>query len=185
MSKNIHTSIPLLLCCIGLGAVIEAAHAAVRDCVSNPSTAIGSVRTSASFSSAQNSGDYRVQEYRWDPILRRKWLTIANCNHPERPTFAILTHGETDDATLDTASSRRNNRILEESSHALSALVRAGDIVRLWRQEANVRIEAAAVSEESGSLGKSVRVRLVQVANPVEQQLIGVIRGPADVELQR
>jgi hypothetical protein len=184
MRRNIRTSIPLLLCCIGLGAVI-AAHAAVRDCVSNPSTAIGSVRTSASLSSAQNSGDYRVQAYRWDPILLRKWLTIANCNHPERPTFAILAHEENDDLILDTASSRRDNRILEESPHALPALVRAGDIVRLWRQEDNVRIEAIAVSEESGSLGKSVRVRLVQVGNPVEQQFIGVISGPADVELRR
>ena len=41
-------------------------------------------------------------------------------------------------------------------------VVRAGDIVRLWRQESSLRIEVAGVSEESGGLGKTIRVRLLR-----------------------
>ena len=40
-------------------------------------------------------------------------------------------------------------------------VVRAGDVVRLWSREEDVRIEVAAMAEESGGLGKTVRVRLM------------------------
>ena len=177
MSKNVRLSITALLFCIGLQvSLINEADAAT--CLNTPDTT-GSTRIGAS-SLAQYSGDYRVQAARWDPILRQRWLTIASCDHPERPTFALLTH-----EVMDRPSFLRDNQILKEGSHAVSPLVRAGDIVRLWRQEDNVRIEVAAVSEESGGLGNAIRVRLVQITNPVVQQFIAVIRGPADVELQR
>ena len=178
MRKNGPLSITALLFCIGLQvSVINKAYAAT--CLNTPNTADSS-RASALSSSAQKGGDYRVQAARWDPILRQRWLTIASCNHPERPPFALLTH-----EVMDRPSFLRDNQILKEGFHAVSPLVRAGDIVRLWRQEDNVRIEVAAVSEESGGLGNTIRVRLVQAPNPMVQQFIAVIRGPADVELQR
>ena len=66
-------------------------------------------------------------------------------------------------------------------------VVRAGDVVRLWRHEGVLRIEVAAVSEESGGLGKTIRVRLLR-RNTDDQSIAklfsGVIRGPLDVEMQ-
>ena len=66
-------------------------------------------------------------------------------------------------------------------------VVRAGDIVRLWRQESFLRIEVAGMSEESGGLGKTIRVRLLRRNTDdqsIPEQFSGVIRGPSDVEMQ-
>jgi hypothetical protein len=67
-------------------------------------------------------------------------------------------------------------------------VVRAGDVVRLWSREDAVRIELAAMAEENGGLGKTVRVRLMPrntLGQQPEEQLLGVVRGPHDVEMQR
>ena len=63
-------------------------------------------------------------------------------------------------------------------------LADAGEVVRLWRQEDNLRIEVTAMSEENGGLGKAIRVRLMG-GGSAEQQFIGIVRGVADVEMQR
>jgi hypothetical protein len=54
-------------------------------------------------------------------------------------------------------------------------------------QEGVLRIEAAGVSEESGGLGKTIRVRLLRRNTDdqsIAKQFSGVIRGPLDVEMQ-
>ena len=66
-------------------------------------------------------------------------------------------------------------------------MVRAGDIVRLWRQESLLRIEVSGVAEESGGLGSSIRVRLATGdtnEQSVQERFLGVIRGPWSVEIQ-
>jgi len=118
---------------------------------------------------------------RWDPVLRQRWVTIASCDHPERPAFARQ-------AVLGKGTPRQLDQTPEGDSRELLPVVRAGDIVRLWRQEDHLRIEVAAVSVESGSLGKSVHVRLMRANaadQQVEQQFVGLVRGPADVEMSR
>jgi hypothetical protein len=65
--------------------------------------------------------------------------------------------------------------------------VRAGDIVMLWKQENLLRIEVTGISEESGSLGKTIRVRLLRRTTDdqfAQEQFSGIIRGPSDVEMQ-
>ncbi len=58
--------------------------------------------------------------------------------------------------------------------------------VRLWRNETNVHMETAAVSEESGDVGDRVRLRLVtrQDSGDVVRYVFGLERGPADVEME-
>jgi flagella basal body P-ring formation protein FlgA len=66
-------------------------------------------------------------------------------------------------------------------------VVHAGDIVRLWKQEDILRIEVAGVSEESGGLGKTIRVRLLRQntdSQVIPEQFFGIVRGPSDVEMQ-
>ena len=63
-------------------------------------------------------------------------------------------------------------------------VVRAGEVVRLWWQEDNLRIEMTAMSEENGGLGKVIRVRLVG-SDSAERQFVGIVRGVADVEMRR
>jgi flagella basal body P-ring formation protein FlgA len=68
-----------------------------------------------------------------------------------------------------------------------SPVVHVGDLVRLWKQESLLRIEVAGVSEESGSVGKTIRVRLLRSnmdGQTTTEQFSGVVRGPSDVEIQ-
>ncbi|HMH14639.1 MAG TPA: flagella basal body P-ring formation protein FlgA [Edaphobacter sp.] len=113
-----------------------------------------------------------MSEVRWDPVLGQRWAMVASCDHPEQPAFAVQTAGA--------IAGRETARRKDESA----PVVRAGDVVRLWRQEDNLRIEMTGMSEENGGLGKAIRVRLVG-SDAVERQFIGIIRGVADVEMQR
>jgi hypothetical protein len=66
-------------------------------------------------------------------------------------------------------------------------VVRAGDIVRLWKQEDLLRIEVAGIAEESGGLGKTIRVRLLHRSaddQGNQERFSGIVRGPSDVEMQ-
>jgi flagella basal body P-ring formation protein FlgA len=106
---------------------------------------------------------------------------IVSCGHPEWPAFAFPANGAISIKTL-----QEGDRSLTESVKT-APVVRAGDIVRLWRQESLLRIEVAGVSEESGGLGNTIRVRLLR-RNPDDQsipeQFSGVVRGPSNVEIQ-
>ncbi len=59
--------------------------------------------------------------------------------------------------------------------------------MRIWRQESFVRIEAEGVAEENGAAGGLIRVRLLKsnTDDPAaREELAGIVRGPANVELQ-
>jgi hypothetical protein len=57
--------------------------------------------------------------------------------------------------------------------------------VQLWKYDRLLRIEVTGISEQSGSLGKKIRVRLVQTDSGVPQQLLGIVRGPSNVEIEQ
>jgi Chaperone for flagella basal body P-ring formation len=156
----------------GLSGFARAATYPVIPCVRLSEVAADSLQLSGLPASAANRGSYHVSEVRWDPVLGQRWAVLASCEHPEQPTFAVLTN----ETIAGKASSPR-----EENS---APVVRAGEVVRLWRQEENLRIEMTAMSEENGGLGKVIRVRLMG-SNSEEQQFIGIVRGVADVEMQR
>jgi hypothetical protein len=105
---------------------------------------------------------------------------IVSCGHPEWPAIALPANG----ATLITTLQERDPSLTESVKTA--PVVHAGDIVRLWRQESLLRMEVAGVSEESGDLGSTIRVRLLR-GNTDDQstseQFSGVIRGPLNVEI--
>jgi hypothetical protein len=56
--------------------------------------------------------------------------------------------------------------------------------VQLWKNDRLLRIEVTGISEQSGSLGKKIRVRIVQTDSGVPQQLLGIVRGPSNVEIE-
>lgn len=121
---------------------------------------------------------YRVASVRWDPVLQQSWATVVNCGHPERPGISLRTK----------EAGQRPAALSAEVHEEQSPLVRAGDVVELWRQEDLLRIEVSGVAEQSGMMGQTIRVRLLrrQGSNQsVEEQFNGVVRGRADVEMQR
>jgi hypothetical protein len=144
-------------------------------CVRTPAAAIRPAGAAA-LPASEGKG-YRVSGVRWDPVLQQSWATIVSCEHPEWPGVSLRVR-ETDHASHGSGVVVREER---------SPLVRAGDIVELWRQEDLLRIEVAGVAEQSGGLGQSIRVRLLRrngSGQSAEEQFSGIVRGPANVEIQ-
>jgi hypothetical protein len=150
-------------------------------CYSTPRMAIDALDASSSFSPALTNDGYRVTRIEADQVLGQRWVMITRCGHPEWPAFALLANG-----AGSLASPREAERSVTEGLRT-APIVRAGDVVRLWRQESFLRIEVAGVSEESGGLGKTIRVRLLHRNTDdqsIPERFFGVVRGPFDVEMQ-
>ena len=182
MGNKFYSRFRVFLCSIAVLCLLGSMPVAWAEsnCASTPGAAVQSSDGEALRSPAAQDKGYRVTSIRWDPVLNQRWATIARCDHPEWPSFSLRA-GET-----NIASRLPGIEIQEE--HAPSApVVRAGDIVHLWRQENMLRIEVMGVAEESGRLGKIIRVRLLRrdTSEPsIEEQFTGIVRGPADVEMQ-
>jgi len=172
--------------CVGIVSLfsllsVSTGSLATTACYSTPRMAVDSTDPSSSSSPVTKDGGYRVTKIELDPVLGRRWALIVRCSHSEWPVFVLPANGVGSHAApLEPA------RSLSEDLKK-SPVVRAGDIVRLWRQENLLRIEVAGVSEESGGLGKTIRVRLLR-RNTDDQsmpaQFSGIVRGPSDVEMQ-
>jgi hypothetical protein len=119
----------------------------------------------------------RATSVHWDPVLHQSWLKTLDCDHPERPAQA------TRDASRVMPPSENDSR-LSEPTGKTSPVVRAGETVRLWSEERNVRIEVAGTAEESGAVGDTIRVRLTQNASAATKpQVLGLVRGAGNVEM--
>jgi hypothetical protein len=163
---------------LNMGALLSAWAA----CYSTPAAALYSMKPGSSLSPSAEDGGYRVTSIESDPISGRRWAMISSCDHPERPAFSLMTGGSDSAAH----SFLREAQIVTDSTK-VAPVVHVGDTVRLWKQEAVLRIELAAVAEENGSLGKSIRVRLLR-RNTDDQstqtEFAGIVRGKLDVEMQ-
>jgi hypothetical protein len=156
---------------VGVGVSAKAATS-VSPCVSPAEIAADILHSSGWSTLTTKSGSYRVSEVRRDPVLGLSWAMVASCEHPEQPAFAV----QTKEGHAEKTSFRKKDDGVP--------VVRAGEVVRLWTQEENLRIEMAAVSEESGGLGQTIRVRVTEGGSS-ERQFAGVVRGVGDVEMRR
>ena len=150
-------------------------------CYKTPRTAIDALRTDSSVSFSSETSGYRVTRLQSDPVLGQRWAMITNCGHPEWPVFALPAND-----VISLEKIQETNHPLIESAK-VPPVVRVGDLVRLWKQESLLRIEVAGVSEESGSVGKTIRVRLLHSntdGQSAPEEFSGVVRGPSDVEIQ-
>ena len=138
--------------------------------------------TSLNVATASPKIGYRVASVRWDSLMGQRWAKLVSCAHPEQPALAMLMAPIKQDGPPSAAAS--TTRPLTTAS----PVVHAGDLVRLWSQEGNLRIEVSGVAEASGALGTVVRVRLLNSGldgQYQQQTLQGVVRGARDVEMQR
>ncbi len=148
-----------------------------------PAAAASSMKPGSSLSPTADGSGYQVTSTESDPLSGQRWAMITSCDHPERPAFSLLADG----------SDSAGHPLLREpqavtSKAQVTPVVHAGETVRLWRQEAVLRIELAAVAEENGSLGKLIRVRLLR-RNTDDQstqtECADIVRGRLDVEMQQ
>ena len=136
-------------------------------------------RAVAQASAACGAGGYRVVAQRWDATLRMGWELRQDCAHPEWPARSVAVSAVLQSGRVQATEVSRNVRTL---------LVRAGDRVRLWQQDKNVRIEMTGVAEESARDGEHVVVRVTRQtedANQAVRRIDGTVRGAGDVEMER
>jgi hypothetical protein len=172
--------------CVGIGflftlGAMSIASPSTAACYSTPRAAIDALTRLPSLSPASKSGGYRVTRIELDKVLSQRWAMIARCDHPEWPAVAF----PADELAWLAPVQVRQLSVADGAGTA--PIVRAGDVVRLWKQESALRMELAGVAEQSGGLGKTIRVRLLYTnANEqsISEQFSGVIRGPLDVEMQ-
>jgi Chaperone for flagella basal body P-ring formation len=163
-----------MLCVAGLASARAA-------CYSSPTAAVESMRPGSS-QAPLTAGGYWVTSIQTDPMSGQRWAMIASCDHPERPVFSL----QTEQAGAAQQLQLSEPQMMPDNAHA-TPLVHVGDTVRLWRQEAVLRIEMAGVAEENGGLGKLIRVRLLRRGTEDQStraEFAGVVRGRADVEMQ-
>ena len=153
-------------------------------CASTPAAAVGNVSGKSVQPSTTSDGvGFRVQSERWDPVLREQWALVVNCAHPDWPAIEFPSP----------ALSKRSAGLIQterpEAQGLFSSLpvVRAGDVVQLWGIQGDLHIEVAAMAEQSGGMGKTIRVRLMQretLGPQIQEQFDAVVRGPHDVEMK-
>lgn len=167
--------------CLPMLLLVAVASHALAACNNTPNSKID-VSTDSLFPAEMKTDGYKVMKIQSDLLLGQRWAIISSCSHPEWPEFALPLTGRSPINPLQkTATSSR------EDARPLS-VVHAGDLVQLWKQESLLRIEMPGISEESGGLGKTVRVRLLhsQADNQsAPEQFLGIVRGPFNVEIQR
>jgi hypothetical protein len=148
-------------------------------CYITPSAAIDSVKPGSSSSPVSHSGGYRVTGTLSDPVLGGNWTIVARCDHTDWPVLAI----QTSRSDLAIPSGAGQTHVVNVES---IPIVHGGDVVRLWKREDFLRIEVAGVAEESGGLGRTIRVRLLRRSAEDQvnyEQFSGIVRGPSDVEM--
>jgi hypothetical protein len=127
------------------------------------------------------STGFWLEDLRRDPVLRKSWALVQNCDHPEQPPLAVAIADAKDDPR-DLPSSTA----LVQSG---TPIVRAGSPVRVVRIEAKLRLEMPAVAQSNGTIGDRVRVRILQTTgnspSPGQEQfLVGVVRSAEVLELE-
>lgn len=129
------------------------------------------------------AGGYRVVATRWDAVLGMGWELRQSCTHPEWPTRAVAVGQRAMGPVAQ-------NGFLGPVAVAPSVqplLVHAGERVRLWSQDAMVRIEMSGVAEQSARSGESVMVQITRQndgAGTTVESVTGTVRGPGDVEME-
>jgi hypothetical protein len=154
------------------------ANTALAACYTTPLMAIAAASVTSSSSISEKRG-YRVERIQSDPVLRQTWAMVSRCDHPEWPAVAL---------PLRDSILRLRLREQERAKDVPgSVVIRAGEIVRLWRQEISLRIEVAGISEGNGELGDLIKVRLLRRNTDdqsTEEQFFGIVRGPSEVEMK-
>jgi Chaperone for flagella basal body P-ring formation len=170
-------SIGILSVCAAQSAIVNASVRA--SCFGTPQAAVDAVFSDYLSTPLLNGGGYRVTAIQLDPVLGKRWVSITNCGHPDWPFFVLPAPGKQKVPIFQ-------GQPREISQGQAEFVVRAGDGVRLWRQEGFVRIEVRGVSEENGKLGGTIRVRMLPdntSEGRIPDDLNGVVRGRSDVEM--
>ena len=165
-----------------LAAGLCATGWAAGPCAATPAAALKAFEGGLVSNDLADEG-YRVTRMHRDVVLGTRWASVERCGHPEMPGLTLQASG------VGTTAERTEQTRVANAAVRIAGpkVIRPGETVRLWRQETNVRMEMAAVSDESGAAGDRIRMRVtVQGESGVDnvRYVYGLVRGPADVEME-
>jgi hypothetical protein len=126
---------------------------------------------------------YQLRGYRWDAVLGRRWAVFEDAGHPERPLVSeIDPNGAAGDVAPGPAKAAAAVPVLQVAV----LVVRSGDVVTLWQDDGNVRMQLAAVVEGNGALGQRVQLRVTGagIFGNTGWRAEGIVRGPGSVEME-
>lgn len=124
---------------------------------------------------------YHVVARHYDAELRKTWELRQDCLHPGWPVHSVAVSSNT--ALLNAKVTPLS---LAAGLPAQPLLVRAGEPVRLWSQDANSRIEITGIAEQSARFGERINVRLTHQTDEsgiIIQHIAGIVRAADDVEI--
>ena len=145
---------------------------------------VGAMVTIGAATFAQNRvcpSGYRVIARRYDAELLKTWELRQDCLHPDWPAHSVAVSSNT---ALLTANLTPLS--LATTFPAQPLLVRAGEPVRLWSQDASSHIEITGIAEQGARLGERINVRLTHKTDEsgiIIQHIAGIVRGADDVEI--
>ena len=178
---------------IGLLGLGVSAGLAETPCASTPAAAVKAYEGGQPIAGDLFEG-YRVASWYTDLPLGVNWAQVERCGHPGWPELSIRMMQRPERvlavstvSPLSSVSAAGVSTVqVGHTAALLVKTVRAGEPVRLWRIEPNLRMEMPAVSEESGGIGERIRLRIVSNQENVQvvRYVFGLVRGPADVELE-
>jgi hypothetical protein len=146
--------------------------------------AMSAAAPAATPAAACSTGEYRVVARHWDTELKQAWELRQDCAHPQWPAHSVAIASTSADLYAHSAAP-----ILPVAIPELEPLlVRAGEPVRLWSQDANVRIEITGVAEQSARRGERINIRIARQSIDSGlnvQHIAGIVRGAGQVEMDR
>jgi hypothetical protein len=160
-----------------------AAHALPADCRATPAQVLEQAATRSSKPLTGSEG-YRLESVRWDPLLQKRWAVVSSCSRPDLPPVML---------PMQTAYEIDSRQ--QDPPKAVFPVVHAGDVVHILIQEESVRMEMTGIADETGPLGRRVRVHLLRPSagfamnesgfDGGSRPMLAVIRGPHEVEIER
>jgi len=163
--------------CAGCVVALPLAGLAAGPCARTPQAAVKAFASGTPIEDGSEDG-YEVVGVRSDPVLQVNWADVRRCGHPELPGVSVATAAASG-VVASTAAA-----VVVRGPLA----VRAGQVVRVWRSEANVRFEVAAVSDGGGVVGDRIRLHIVtheEDGGDSVRYVFGLIRGVGDVEMEQ
>jgi hypothetical protein len=136
------------------------------------------VRGQTEAAGASHTAGLVLRAMRWDPVLRRSWAVYWDPAHPERPAVSVPVVGAA--AAVEPVAQ------VAAAVQRPQSVVHAGDQVRLWREERNLRLQLTAIAEENGAVGDPIRLRIPGASwggMQADQPVRGIVRGTDEVEM--
>ncbi|MHB1022544.1 MAG: flagella basal body P-ring formation protein FlgA [Acidobacteriaceae bacterium] len=163
---------------------LASVHMFAEVCKTTPRAAVAALHLLPTEANAlaRSQAGYRVRGVHWDATLGIGWALLEECAHPERPWTAVRVRGAENlhmHAVHGVGSAAMPRPIA--ALPMLKPAVHAGDSVRLWQSGEWVRIELAAVAEQSGKVGDDIWLRVHRAGTL--QQMRGIVRAPGSVEM--